>query len=120
MITDRYVSVCCVLVTDKVQSLVDFNEVPAEENLPLVCQKIPGVPSSVYPLYLCVCCDQDTKKCVSSTNPYSFQISVTKENKKKTISFSIDSIRIHQLTRIHIYIRLMLTHFHIEKMNSWR
>lgn len=83
MITDRYVSVCCVLVTDKVQSLVDFNEVPAEENLPLVCQKIPGVPSSVYPLYLCVCCDQDTKKCVSSTNPYSFQISVTKENKKK-------------------------------------
>lgn len=61
-ITDRYVSVCCVLVTDKVQSLVDFNEVPAEENLPLVCQKIPGVPSSVYPLYLCVCCDQDTQK----------------------------------------------------------
>lgn len=62
MITDRYVSVCCVLVTDKVQSLVDFNEVPAEENLPLVCQKIPGVPSSVYPLYLCVCCDKRHKK----------------------------------------------------------
>lgn len=123
MITDRYVSVCCVLVTDKVQSLVDFNEVPAEENLPLVCQKIPGVPSSVYPLYLCVCCDQDTKKCVSSTNPYSFQISVTKENKKKK-QFRFQSIPFaftnSHIIRIHIYIRLMLTHFHIEKMNSWR
>lgn len=47
--TDRYVSVCCVLVTDKVQTLVDFNEVPAEENLPLVCRTIPGVPPSVFP-----------------------------------------------------------------------
>lgn len=28
----------------KVQTLVDFNEVPAEEKLPLVCQIIPGVP----------------------------------------------------------------------------
>lgn len=122
MITDRYVSVCCVLVTDKVQSLVDFNEVPAEENLPLVCQKIPGVPSSVYPLYLCVCCDQDTKKCVSSTNPYSFQISVTKENKKKQFRFQSIPFAFtnSHIIRIHIYIRLMLTHFHIEKMNSWR
>lgn len=31
------------------------------------------------------------KKCVSSTNPYSFQISVTKENKKK-IAFRFQSI----------------------------
>lgn len=38
------VSVCCVLVADKVQTLVDFNEVPAEEKLPLVCQITPGVP----------------------------------------------------------------------------
>lgn len=66
------------------------------------------------------------KKCVSSTNPYSFQISVTKENKKKKnrISFPIDSIRIHQLTHntytyLHTY-DIVLTHFHIEKMNSWR
>lgn len=62
-ITDRSVSVCCVLVTDKVQTLVDFNEVPAEENLPLVCQKIPGVPSSVYPLSVSLCWrerDKDT------------------------------------------------------------
>lgn len=42
--TDRCVSVCCVLVADKVQTLVDFNEVPAEEKLPLVCQITPGVP----------------------------------------------------------------------------
>lgn len=114
-ITDRYVSVCCVLVTDKVQSLVDFNEVPAEENLPVVCQKIPGVPSSVYPLYLCVCCDQDTKKCVSSTNPpCSFQ-NLCNKGKKKTKShfvFQSNSIRIHQLTHntlVYItYIRLVV------------
>ena len=36
--TDRIISVCCVLVTDKVQTL-EFNEVPGEESLPVVCQK---------------------------------------------------------------------------------
>lgn len=129
-ITDRYVSVCCVLVTDKVQSLVDFNEVPAEENLPVVCQKIPGVPSSVYPLYLCVCCDQDTKKCVSSTNPpCSFQNLCNKGKKKKQnrisffnrIPFAFTNSRIiHSYNTLLIYDSLLTFHFHIEKMNSWR
>lgn len=96
-ITDRYVSVCCVLVTDKVQSLVDFNEVPAEENLPLVCQTIPEVPSSIYPLYLCVYRDQGTHAC----RP---RILVVSESRNKQIShFVFDrSIRIDQLSPTHV------------------
>lgn len=46
------VSVCYVLVADKVQTLVDFNEVPAEERLPLVCQITPGVPCMPFPSLL--------------------------------------------------------------------
>lgn len=96
-ITDRYVSVCCVLVTDKVQTLVDFNEVPAEENLPLVCQKIPGVPSSVYPLYICVYYDQDTHEC----RPRILVLSNSRNKKENHISLLIDFIRIDQLTHVH-------------------
>ena len=44
MDSDRNVSVCCVLDTDKVQTLVDFNEVPAVEILPSVCQLDPEDP----------------------------------------------------------------------------
>lgn len=97
-ITDRYVSVCCVLVTDKVQTLVDFNEVPAEENLPLVCQKIPGVPSSVYPLYICVYYDQDTHEC----HPQILVLSNSRNKKENHISLLIDFIRIDQLTHVHM------------------
>lgn len=46
MDTDRNISLCCVLVTDKVPTLVEFNEVHTEEKLPLVCQIEPQLPTS--------------------------------------------------------------------------
>lgn len=47
MVTVILIGVCLFVACSsriKVQSLVDFNEIPAEENLPLVCQITPGVP----------------------------------------------------------------------------
>lgn len=47
MVTVILIGVCLFVACSswiKVQTLVDFNEVPAEEKLPLVCQITPGVP----------------------------------------------------------------------------
>lgn len=47
MVTVILIRVCLFVACSsriKVQTLVDFNEVPAEEKLPLVCQITPGVP----------------------------------------------------------------------------